>query len=137
MRRNDQGTRTRRSRACAGIAGRTGLPAGRIDTPFQQTDLPTSLADLPHPGLRTSDQGIFLRLIRYRQRGAARAGRRAQRVDVVLRRARRDLLKGDDSEWIGDRPGNWQQIEDAVHRDRIQRGVLDSDIEQLIEILGR
>jgi lipoteichoic acid synthase len=122
------------------IAGRSGLPAGPIDLPFQQTDLPTSLADLTSTQVcARADQGSFLRQAplppawRLHVRGDAR-----NRVDVAF--AQGDgaiLLKGDDSRWVGQRPANWRQIEDAVHRDRIHRGVLDSDIQQLIEILGR
>jgi hypothetical protein len=38
---------------------------------------------------------------------------------------------------LGDRPPQAQGIADAIHRDRIRRGALDSDIEALIQILGR
>jgi hypothetical protein len=47
------------------------------------------------------------------------------------------LLAGDASRWVGDRPPQSQAIADAIHRDRIRRGALDSDIEALIQILGR
>ena len=59
------------------------------------------------------------------------------RVDVYFGEGRGALLlRGDHSEWIGDRPPQWQAIADGIHRDRIERGVLDSDIEELIRILG-
>jgi hypothetical protein len=47
------------------------------------------------------------------------------------------LLNGDDSEWLGARPDDWQAIADRIHRDRIRRGALDSDVKALVEILAR
>ena len=46
------------------------------------------------------------------------------------------LLAGDDSQWIGARPEGAEVIADAIHRDRIRRGALDSDVKALVEILA-
>jgi lipoteichoic acid synthase len=122
------------------VVGDSGLPRGAIDTPLSHTDLLPSLADLVgRESCRRADQGLFLRedvvapAWILHARGDAR-----NRIDVYAERGSSALiLDGDDSRWIGDRPPQWQAIEDDIHRDRIRRGELDSDIEALIEILGR
>jgi lipoteichoic acid synthase len=122
------------------VVGDSGLPRGAIDASLSQTDLLPSLADLVgRESCRRADQGLFLRedvvapAWILHARGDAR-----NRIDVYSERGSSALiLDGDDSRWIGDRPPQWQAIEDDIHRDRIRRGELDSDIEALIEILGR
>jgi lipoteichoic acid synthase len=122
------------------VVGASGLPGGRIDLPFQQTDLLPSLADLVGAdSCATADQGRFLRADPsppswiLHARGDAR-----NRIDVYFGDRRGALLlDGDASRWVGERPPQWRQIEDHIHADRIQRGALDSDIEELIRILGR
>jgi lipoteichoic acid synthase len=122
------------------VVGNAGLPHGAIDAPFSHTDLLPSLADLVgSTSCRRADQGLFLRgdVVApswiLHARGDAR-----NRIDVYAGgRASALILDGDDSRWIGNRPPQWQAIEDEIHRDRIRRGELDSDIEALIEILGR
>lgn len=122
------------------VVGKSGLPPGRVDLPFQQTDLLPSLADLVDDKVCTrADQGRFLRADPkppewiLHARGDARS-----RVDVYFGDQRGALvLAGDDSHWVGTQPPQWRAIADEVHRDRIRRGALESDIEGLIEILGR
>jgi lipoteichoic acid synthase len=122
------------------VVGASGLPAGPIDGAFQQTDLLPSLADLTSAESCTRlDQGRFLRADPQPASWVLHArGDARNRVDVYFGEGRGALLlRGDDSEWIGDRPPQWQAIADGIHRDRIERGALDSDIRELIRILGR
>jgi lipoteichoic acid synthase len=119
--------------------GATGLPAGRIDAPFQQTDLRASLADLVlGESCRVAGEGLFLRADPQppawisHVRGDARS-----RIDFMVGDADGALLlAGDESEWIGAQPTEAQAIADAIHRDRIRRGALDSDVKALVEILA-
>jgi lipoteichoic acid synthase len=120
--------------------GATGLPRGRIDLPFQQTDLRASLADLvAAQACFTAGEGRFLRADPQPPAWIAHVrGDARSRIDFYLGAQEGALiLKGDDSEWIGARPEGWQAIADGIHRDRLQRGALDSDIKALIEILAR
>jgi lipoteichoic acid synthase len=120
--------------------GATGLPRGRIDAPFQQTDLRASLADLVgSESCATAGEGRFLRADPQPPAWIAHVrGDARSRIDFYLGdEAGVLLLKGDDSEWSGARPAEWQAIADGIHRDRIRRGALDSDLGALVEILGR
>jgi phosphoglycerol transferase MdoB-like AlkP superfamily enzyme len=122
------------------VVGASGLPRGAVDAPFQQTDLLPSLADLAGAQACTRlDQGRFLRADPQPPSWVLHArGDARNRVDVHFGdRHGALLLRGDDSEWIGDRPPQWQAIADGIHRDRIERGALDSDIQELIRILGK
>lgn len=122
------------------VVGDSGLPRGAIDTPLSHTDLLPSLADLVgSESCRRADQGLFLRADVVAPAWILHArGDARNRIDVYAEGAASALiLEGDDSHWIGERPPQWQAIEDGIHRDRIRRGELDSDIEALIQILGR
>lgn len=122
------------------VVGETALPRGRIDAPFQQTDLPASLADLTAlESCRRADQGWFLRAdVESPERIVHARGDARNRIDFYVGDAAGSLiLAGDDSYWIGTRPPEWRGIEDQIHRDRLRRGVLDSDIAELIRLLGR
>lgn len=121
------------------IVGDSGLPAGAVDGAFQQTDLLPSLADLTAAESCTRlDQGRFLRPDPQPASWVVHArGDARNRVDVWFGEGHGALLlRGDQSEWIGDRPPQWQAIADGIHRDRIERGALDSDIQELVRILG-
>lgn len=110
-----------------------------VEAPFQQTDLLPSLAQLTgaqacrHPG-----QGWLL-------------AQPPQPPDWVLhvrgdQRSRLDLhhaggsatllLAGDDSRWTGTPPADAAAIAAAIHRDRIARGALDSDVPALLRLLA-
>lgn len=122
------------------VVGASGLPKGEVTAAFQQTDLLPSLADLTSAESCTRlDQGRFLRTDPQAPAWVMHArGDARNRVDVYFGdRHGALLLRGDDSEWIGDRPPQWEAIADAIHRDRIERGALDSDIAELLRILGR
>ena len=122
------------------VIGNSGLALGRVDQPFQQTDLLPTLADFT--GSRVCvrpDQGRFLRGTPEPPAWILHArGDVRNRVDVYF--GDHDgalLLDGDASIWVGDRPDDWQLIADEIHRDRLRRGTLDSDIPKLIRILGK
>jgi lipoteichoic acid synthase len=122
------------------VIGDTALPRGRIDTPLQQTDLLPSLADLTAASsCRRPDQGWFLRPAPVSPDRIVHArGDARNRIDFYFGDDEGSLiLAGDDTHWIGTKPPQWQQIEDQIHRDRLRRGVLDSDIAELIRLLGR
>jgi lipoteichoic acid synthase len=122
------------------VVGASGLPRGPIDAAFQQTDLLPSLADLTAAEVCTRlDQGRFLRADPQPPSWVLHArGDARNRVDVYFGEKHGALLlRGDDSEWIGDRPPQWQAIADGIHADRIERGALDSDIDDLLKIMGR
>lgn len=122
------------------VVGDSALSRGRIDAPFQQTDLLPSLADLTaDESCRRADQGWFLRAApEPPQRIVHARGDARNRIDFYVGESSSALiLDGDASRWIGTRPADWQTIEDRIHRDRLRRGVLDSDIAELIRLLGR
>jgi lipoteichoic acid synthase len=122
------------------VVGDVGLPRGAVQGNFQQTDLLASLADLTGSrSCRRRGQGLFLRSDPVAAEWVMHArGDARNRIDVYHAAGEGALiLDGDDSRWIGERPPEWRSIEDEIHRDRLRRGVLDSDIAELIRLLGR
>ncbi len=123
------------------VAGASGLPRGEISAAFQQTDLLPSLAQLIAKGrvCRSDGQGTFLRsnpeppdyVIHSR-------GDRRERIDVYYPDGNAWVeLAGDASRSGGAHPQRTQEIAEAIHRDRIERGELPQDMAPLLMEMSR
>lgn len=122
------------------VAGRVDTPKGRIAAPFQQTDLLPSLRDLTgRESCTQAGQGRFLRADPRPPAWVLHVrGDRRNRIDAYFGATSASLvLDGDDSRWVGARPPQWRTVQDAVHRDRVRRGVVQTDVKALLELMGR
>jgi phosphoglycerol transferase MdoB-like AlkP superfamily enzyme len=119
------------ARVPAWVFGQSGLPAGRIDQPFQQTDLiPSVLRLVGGESCRTPAQGTFL--------GGAPAspryilhsgGLHRDRIDVFFdNRQGTIILDGDDTRWLGPKPPDADALIAGVNRDRASRAPLQEDL---------
>lgn len=122
------------------VIGASGLPAGRIDAPFQQTDLLPSVTDMVAPeACVTPDQGLLLRATPRAPSWITHVrGDQRNRIDIYGEHGSSALiLAGDDSRWEGTVPENAQAISGRIHRKRIELGSRESDVPAMLQLFGR
>ena len=119
------------ARVPAFVFGQSGLPAGRIDQPFQQTDLiPSVLRLAGDESCRTPAQGAFLGGAPSPARYVLHSGGlHRDRIDVFHDGKQSSIqLDGDQTRWLGPAPPDGDAILAEINRDRAARAPLQEDL---------
>src|SRR5690606_7220753 len=115
------------------VAGGSGPKV--VEAPFQQTDLLPSLAQLTaDSACRDAGQGWLLAAPPQPPAWVLHVrGDQRSRIDVHHAGGSGALvLAGDDSHWTGNPPPQAASIAATIHRDRIRRGALQTDMTGLL-----
>lgn len=120
------------------VAGASGLPRGEVRAAFQQADLLPSLLQLVgDESCHRRDQGRFLRAQPQSPEWVVHVrGDQRSRIDLYSAAGNGALLlRGDDSQLVGELPEGMEHVADRLHAARVRRGVLESDVPAILRIV--